>query len=77
MQRINIDVNLASQTHQVPQVGFPQSDPVTIEIIEKINPIGARLYAKRDKNLIFSSKLIIEAIPKKAKQAKANKDAGT
>ena len=26
---INSDVNLASQTHQVPHIGFPQIDPVT------------------------------------------------
>ena len=34
-----MEVSLASQAHQTPHVGFPQNDPVTIEIIEKINPI--------------------------------------
>ena len=72
-----MEVSLASQAHQTPHVGFPQNDPVTIEIIEKINPIGAKLFAIRDINLILKIKLQIDAIPKKEKQPKAKNDAGT
>tara|TARA_B110000014_G_C19551869_1_gene294908 strand:- start:200 stop:418 length:219 start_codon:yes stop_codon:yes gene_type:complete len=72
-----MDVNLASQTHHTPQVGFPQSAPVTIEIKEKIHPIGAKLLDIRGKNLTLKIRLIIEAIPKKAKQPKEIKEDGT
>ena len=40
-----MDVNLASHTHHIPQVGFPQREPVKIEINEKIKPTGAKLFA--------------------------------
>ena len=58
-------------------MGFPQSDPVTTEMTEKINPTGAKLLAIRDINLILKIKLQIEAIPKKQKQPIAKNDAGT
>ena len=48
-----MDVNLASHTHQIPHVGFPHNEPVTIEIIEKVHPIGAILFANRGINLIL------------------------
>ena len=40
-----MEVILASQAHQVPQVGLPQIDPVTNAIILKTNPDGAKLLA--------------------------------
>ena len=72
-----MEVNLASHTHQIPQVGFPQSEPVTIEINEKIHPIGAKLFANNDISLILKIKLKIEAIPINPKQLRAIKDDGT
>ena len=38
---MRVEVNLASQTHQVPQVGFPQIEPVNKAINVKLAPIGA------------------------------------
>ena len=38
---ISVEVKRASQTHQVPQVGFPQTDPVTKTKSVKLMPIGA------------------------------------
>ena len=72
-----MDVNLASQTHHIPQVGFPQNEPVTMEINEKTQPIGAKLFANSDINLILKIKLQIEAIPINPKQLRAIKDDGT
>ena len=59
------------------QVGFPQNDPVTIEINANVNPIGAKLFARRDMNLILKIKLRIEAKPINPKQPRAIKDEGT
>ena len=56
MANISIDVILASQAHQVPQVGFPQIEPVTNAIILKTKPEGAKLFAIKKK--IFISKNI-------------------
>ena len=72
-----MDVNLASQTHHIPQVGFPQNEPVTIEINEKIQPAGAKLFANSDINLILKIKLKTEASPINPKQPSAIKDDGT
>ena len=72
-----MEVNLASQTHHIPQVGFPHKEPVTIEIIPKRKPTGAKLFAINGRILILKIKLKTDDIPIKAKQAKANKDAGT
>ena len=36
-----LEVNLASQTHQVPQVGFPHIEPVINVAKVKQAPIGA------------------------------------
>ena len=44
MNNINIDVILASHAHQVPQVGFPQIDPVTKAIKVNKIPDGAKLF---------------------------------
>ena len=35
------DVSLASQTHHVPHIGFPQRDPVNKQINVNVAPIGA------------------------------------
>ena len=37
-------VILASQTHQVPQVGWPHNEPVIIARQVNNNPIGATLF---------------------------------
>ena len=72
-----MDVNRASQTHQVPQVGFPQNEPVTIEIKQKIHPIGAKLFPINGINFILKTRLVIEASPINPKHPKAIKDEGT
>tara|TARA_B100000029_G_C16739822_1_gene654004 strand:+ start:206 stop:424 length:219 start_codon:yes stop_codon:yes gene_type:complete len=72
-----MEVNLASQTHQTPQVGFPQNEPVTIEINANVKPMGAKLFANNGINLILKIKLAAEAIPIKPKHAREIKDAGT
>ena len=72
-----MDVNLASQTHQTPQVGLPQNAPVTIEINEKMQPIDAKLFANNGINLILKIKLQIEDIPINPKHPRAIKDDGT
>ena len=41
INRINSDVSLASQTHHVPQVGFPQIEPDNNVARVKQAPIGA------------------------------------
>ena len=53
MQVPSIEVILASQAHQVPQVGFPQIDPVTKAIILKTKPEGAKLFAIIKRNIYF------------------------
>ena len=66
---------LASQAHQVPQVGLPQIDPVTNAIILKTNPDGAKLLAIKEKFLFLNKKLPkdnnakIENIPKEIQAA--------
>jgi len=49
----------------------------SIETIEKIHPMGAKLFAINGKNLILKIKLKIEAIPINPKHPSAIKDAGT
>jgi hypothetical protein len=56
---------------------LPHSEPVTIEISEKMQPIGARLFAIKDTNLILKIKFKIEAIPISPKHPNAMKDDGT
>ena len=72
-----MDVNLASQTHHTPQVGFPHKEPVTKEINEKMQPMGAKLFVMSGKNLILKVMIKIEAIPISPKQPRAIKDEGT
>ena len=47
---INVVVNLASQVHQVPQVGFPQIEPVSKVKAVKNKPISAE---DRDKAMVL------------------------
>ena len=69
MAKISMDVILASQTHQVPQVGFPQIEPVTNAIMLKTKPEGAKLFAIKKKFLFLKiyplkdSNVIEEKIP--------------
>ena len=58
-----MDVILASQAHQVPQVGFPHIDPVTKAIILKTNPEGAKLFAIIEKFLFLKIKLPKDNVP--------------
>ena len=58
MHNINIDVILASQAHHVPQVGFPQIEPVTKATKLNINPEGAKLFAIK-KNTLFLKRITI------------------
>ena len=46
-------------------MGFPQNEPVIIEIAEKIHPIGAKLFANKGANFILKTKLQIEENIKK------------
>ena len=41
INKIATDVSLASHTHHVPHMGFPQRDPVNKQINVKVAPIGA------------------------------------
>ena len=54
--KINSDVNLASQTHQVPQVGFPHIEPVKSVARVKQAPIGAHERAMISDNLCLYTK---------------------
>ena len=72
-----MDVNLASQTHQAPHVGFPQSEPVTIVIIAKTHPIGAKLLPISGASLILKIIFKIEKNPISTKQPSAINYDGT
>ena len=75
--KISIEVSLASQTHQIPHVGLPHKDPVTIEINVKIVPIGAKLFVINGINFILNIKLKIDPIPINPNIPRAIKDEGT
>ena len=72
-----MDVSLASQTHHTPHVGFPQSEPVAIELNEKIHPMGAMLFANNGIILILKLKLQIDASPINPQQPRAITEDGT
>ena len=74
---MTIDVNLASHTHQVPQVGCPQSEPVTIAKQVNINPIGAILLVIIIKFFVLKIKLAIESKAMQVKEAKPIQAEGT
>ena len=48
-----MEVILASQAHQVPQVGFPQIEPVVNAIMLKTKPEEAKLFEIKNKFLIL------------------------
>ena len=52
-----MDVILASQAHQVPQVGLPQIEPVTSATILNTNPEGAKLFVIKEKFLFLKIKM--------------------
>ena len=56
---INSDVNLASHTHQVPQVGFPQIEPVNKVANVNTAPMGAHALE------IISAKVCLNTIEMK------------
>ena len=58
---INSDVNRASQTHQVPHIGFPHNEPVNNAIKVKLAPIGALLMATISASLMRQTRLIAPA----------------
>ena len=72
-----MDVSLASHTHQIPQVGLPHSEPVTIETTEKTHPIGAKLFPIKGIILILKIIFKIEAIPINPKVPRAMNEDGT
>ena len=72
-----MDVNLASQAHQVPQVGFPHNEPVIIAKNVNNNPIGAILFEIKFKLFIFSKKVKNERKAIQVKEAKLIQAEGT
>ena len=54
-----MEVILASQAHHVPQVGFPQIEPVTSAIILKTKPEGAKLFEIKKKFFILKIKFYV------------------
>ena len=62
-----MEVSLASQAHQVPQVGFPHKEPVTIDRHVNNKPIGARLLTSKNKFFILKIKfnIVLTAISEK------------
>ena len=75
--KINIEVSLASQTHQIPHVGLPHKDPVAIEINVKIAPIGAKLFVINGIIFILNIKFKMDPVPIIENMPKARKDEGT
>ena len=65
--KINIEVSLASQTQYVPQVRFPQMDPVARTTILIISPIGdkAREIVKAEGDLKIMPMMLLSPIIKK------------
>ena len=57
-----MEVILASHAHHVPQVGFPQIEPVTKAITLNTKPDGARLLEIKKKFLILKSLKIMKAL---------------
>ena len=49
------DVSLASQTHQVPQVGFPHIEPVINVANVKQAPMGAQALATMSANVCLNT----------------------
>jgi hypothetical protein len=72
-----MDVNLASHAHQVPQVGCPHNDPVTIAKQVNISPNGAILLVIIIKFFVLKIKLAIENKAMQVKEAKPIQAEGT
>ena len=72
-----MDVNLASHAHQVPQVGCPHNDPVTIAKQVNIRPNGAILLVIIIKFFVLKIKLAIESKAMQVKEAKPIQAEGT
>ena len=62
INRISVEVNLASQTHQVPQVGCPQTAPVNSAKKVNIAPKGAMEIMNTLAILIRHIRYVTEAI---------------
>ena len=77
MDKINIEVILASHAQNVPQVGFPQIEPVTNATILNTNPDGAILLAIIEKFLFLKIKFPIDKNPIKEKILSDIQAAGT
>src|SRR5438445_11211533 len=56
--KINVEVSRASQTHQTPHAGRPQSDPVTSEMKVKIAPVVEIAVAIIDANRALNAQPI-------------------
>jgi hypothetical protein len=72
-----MDVNLASHAHQVPQVGCPHSEPVTIAKQVNINPNGAILLVIIIKFFVLKIKFAMESKAIQVKEAKPIQAEGT
>ena len=72
-----MDVNLASHTHHVPQVGCPHNEPVTIAKQVNIKPNGAILFVTMNKFLVLKIKLAIDNKAMQVKEAKPIQADGT
>ena len=72
-----MEVSLASQAHQVPQVGWPHKAPVIIARHVNNNPIGAIDLLISKKLLILKMKLSIDKIAINEKHAKPIQADGT
>ena len=60
MNKTATEVNLASQTHQVPHIGFPHIDPLMIHINVKTAPIGATdVFTIKPKGVLNARALIL------------------
>ena len=71
-----MDVILASHAHHVPQVGLPHIDPVTKDIKQNINPIGAKDLYIINAFLILKRKFKIVKNPIREKHAKQSRMMG-
>jgi hypothetical protein len=72
-----MDVNLASHAHQVPQVGCPHNDPVTIARQVNISPNGAILLVIIIKFFVLKIKLTIDRKAMEVKEARLIQAEGT
>ena len=74
---MTIDVNLPSHAHQVPQVGCPNIEPVTIAKQVNISPNGAILLVIIIRFLVLKIKFAIDNSAMQVKEAKPIQADGT